>query len=264
MAQDELERSGVPAADAAARSRRALGNSTLAREDARADLDRAIDRQHPAGCRLRHALAAQERRVLAGADPRFSARHRHDDSSLRPARCAHVQAAAGICSRAPRLPEGSVVLLPDLFRGASAQRLDIFGVLCLDTRDRKSRLGPGPRAERDPDGIRRLLLVAWRRRGDRADVHGRRRCAGRRSGRHGGGDQLRLLAAEIRWRQRRHRQNCANRSSHVHDCRSDAEGILRRGARPRAGDHDSTDNSSDCWQPRAGFDLMAAPHGPPP
>ena len=36
MAQDELERTGVPAADAAAQSRRALGNSTLAREDARA------------------------------------------------------------------------------------------------------------------------------------------------------------------------------------------------------------------------------------
>ena len=36
MAQDELERTGVPATDAAAQSRRALGNVTLARDDARA------------------------------------------------------------------------------------------------------------------------------------------------------------------------------------------------------------------------------------
>ena len=47
------KRSGVPAADASAASRRALGNITLAREDARADLDLAIDRQRPAGRRLR-------------------------------------------------------------------------------------------------------------------------------------------------------------------------------------------------------------------
>src|SRR5690349_1249282 len=35
LTQDELERSGMPAADAAAESRRRMGNVTLAREDVR-------------------------------------------------------------------------------------------------------------------------------------------------------------------------------------------------------------------------------------
>ncbi len=44
MKQSELERSGLPPDAAASASRRALGNATLAREDARAHLDLAMAR----------------------------------------------------------------------------------------------------------------------------------------------------------------------------------------------------------------------------
>ena len=54
MLEERLTRSGVPAADAGAASRRVLGNVALAREQAREILDRPVDRERAAGRQVRH------------------------------------------------------------------------------------------------------------------------------------------------------------------------------------------------------------------
>ena len=83
------------------------------------------------------------------------------------------------------------------------------------------RAGGAARARRRPLGERRLLRRARRARDARPDVHGRGRSARRRARRPGRGDQLRVLAAPLRRRRRRHRPDADARTA----CRSPIVGV---------------------------------------